>query len=417
MASLDRSRAERLLSAAGLDALILLSAESFRHATGADSGVATMWRRAGAVAALIPAGALVPAMAVVSDLFAASFRRQSRITDIRLSPIWVEASTIAANDPDPETALPRAWATEQRPTPFQRPTTFDAATCYRHIAEALADRNIRPRRLGVELQAISAADFPALATAFAGIELVDAGSIITRLRMVKSATEIGYLRQAAALAETGIAAVQGAITPGISRDALAGVWSAAIAAGQGRPLTGLLSGNLTGCWEYISVGPNPWGGNAQARPGDLIKVDVGCLISGYTSDSARTFVLGAPSALQARLHRALMAGFSAGSAMLHPGVALAEIHHATQSAIRAAGFPLYARGHFGHSLGLGPGSEEAPFIAADSDACLEPGMVIAFECPWYITGLGGLIIEDQVLITGTGPEPMTHLPHALIRIG
>ncbi len=44
-------------------------------------------------------------------------------------------------------------------------------------------------------------------------------------------------------------------------------------------------------------------------------------------------------------------------------------------------------------------------------------MVLAFECPFYVTGLGGFIIEDQILITQSGAEPMNRLPHALIACG
>ena len=97
-------------------------------------------------------------------------------------------------------------------------------------------------------------------------------------------------------------------------------------------------------------------------------------------------------------------------------MALAEVHQATLGAIRAAGFPGYSRGHFGHGLGAGLGSEEWPFTSARSDAVLEPGMVMAFECPWYIDGLGGMIIENQLLITETGHEMMNTLPLDLARI-
>jgi Xaa-Pro aminopeptidase len=63
------------------------------------------------------------------------------------------------------------------------------------------------------------------------------------------------------------------------------------------------------------------------------------------------------------------------------------------------------------------GSEEWPFISADSNVPIEPGMVLAFECPWYINGLGGLIIENQILITEKGPEVMNSLPIDLIEVG
>ena len=408
MPHLNRTRAETLMAAAGLDALILLSPESFRYATGAEPGVATMWRRAGAVAVLVPADARLPETAVASDLFAPAFRAQSPIADLRETPIWVETADLRGGDPalPAPAAFAAAWAAEGRAQGFARPTTFDAAACWRHLAAALAERGLARGRVGVEMAAISAADWPGLAAALPGAELVDGSTVIGRLKMVKGPEEIALLRQAVTLAETGIAAVRAAIAPGVTRAALSQAWAAAIAANRG-------TAPMTGAWDYISVGPDPWGAGGVVEPGALVKVDVGTVMAGYTSDSGRTFVLGAPTPQQADLFAALEAGFAAGLACLTPGTPLAEVHRATTAAIRAAGFPGFSRGHFGHSLGTGPGSEDWPFIAADSTEVLEPGMVMAFECPCYVTGLGGMIIEDQILVTPQGPAPMNHLPRGL----
>ncbi len=79
-------------------------------------------------------------------------------------------------------------------------------------------------------------------------------------------------------------------------------------------------------------------------------------------------------------------------------------------------FPGYQRGHFGHSVGASVGSEEWPFISAGSDIVIEPGMVLAFETPFYGNGVGALMIEDQMLVTETGVEVMNTLPRALVRI-
>jgi Xaa-Pro aminopeptidase len=249
----------------------------------------------------------------------------------------------------------------------------------------------------------------AFRAALGPVDLVDATEVIARLKMVKSPEEIASLRLAAAISETGIAALRDAIAPGVTRDALAAVWRKSV---ESHPE----SAALTGVWEYVSVGRNPWGGNAATQPGDLVKVDVGCLVRGYTSDTGRTFVLGVPSPVQARLHDALLQGFHAGTDLLRPGVPLSEVHRVTLAAIRRAGFPGYTRGHFGHGLGAGLGSEEWPFISASSDTVFEPGMVMAFECPWYIDGLGGMIIENQLLITEDGHEMMNRLPTDLVRI-
>jgi Xaa-Pro aminopeptidase len=407
MAHLDRARAERLMAGAGLDALILLGPESFRHATGAAPGVGTMWRRAGAVAVLVPADPALPEAAVVSDLFAPAFRAASVIADIRLSPLWVESAALPPGDGPLAARLGAAWSAAGRPPGFARPETFDPATCWRHLAAALGERGLAGGRIGVEMGAISAADWPALAAALAPARLCDGGRVAAMLRAVKTPAEIALLGAAAALAERGIAAVRDAIAPGVTRDDLAAVWAAAVAACRG-------DGPLTGHWEYISVGPDPWGGNAVLAPGDIVKVDVGCLMGGYTSDTGRTFVLGRPAPEAEAVHAALLAGFAAGRAALGPGVPLSEVHRAAEAAIRAAGLPGFTRGHYGHGLGTGPGSEEWPFISATCTVAAEPGMVLAFECPFYVTGLGGFIIEDQLLVTGAGAEPMTRLPHALV---
>jgi Xaa-Pro dipeptidase len=129
-------------------------------------------------------------------------------------------------------------------------------------------------------------------------------------------------------------------------------------------------------------------------------------VQGYTADLARTFTLG-PAPLRAReIHAALRSAFEAGYGMFRPGTALRDIHAACLRAVRDAGFPSYARGHFGHGLGASIWSEEWPYTAAESDAVLEPGMVMAFEAPWYIDGIGGFIIEDMLLITEEGAETL-----------
>ncbi|WP_439528735.1 M24 family metallopeptidase [Pannonibacter sp.] len=412
MPALNRDRAERLMADAGLDALLLLSPESFRHATGAPAGVGTMWRRAGAVAVLVPADASLPEMAVASDLFAPAFRAASPIKDLRTTPLWVETTELDA-DAEGDLAARVAFANRQagRSPRFARPTTFDAGLCYGHVVEGLKARGILPgARIGVELAAISAADLPALQSALAGYVLTDGSGIAARLKMVKTAEEIGFLRQAVELSEHGIVALRDQARVGMSRREIAALWIDAVKAASPGPA-------LTGTWDYVSVGKDPWGGEATATEGDIVKVDVGCLINGYTSDTGRTFVFGAPSDDARRVHEALAAGFAAGEALLQPGTPLKEIHRAATAAIHAAGFPEFSRGHFGHGLGASLGSEEWPFIAADSDVVAEPGMVLAFECPWYLTGLGGFILENQYLITETGADNMNRLPTDLVTIG
>jgi Xaa-Pro aminopeptidase len=168
-----------------------------------------------------------------------------------------------------------------------------------------------------------------------------------------------------------------------------------------------------GDWAYIAVGGDGFGPGGLARAGDLVKIDVGCVVDGYSSDGGRTAVIGAPNAVQRAVYDALRAGFDAGLELLKPGARLEEIHAEVSRTIWTRGLAHYRRGHFGHGVGASVWSEEWPFISADTDAIAEPGMVLAFETPYYIAGLGGFIIEDQFLIGEHGAEVMGEAPRDL----
>ncbi|KQR79305.1 M24 family metallopeptidase [Rhizobium sp. Leaf341] len=414
MAYLDRDRAARLMAEAGLDALLLLTPESFTYATGASPGVGAMWRRAGAVAALVPADPSLAIGAVVSDLHAESFRASSDVTDLRIHPLWVETADLRPYDltqPVPE-LVAAAWAGAGRKAGFARPETFDASHGFRLAGDLLASRTLSAARVGIELDSLSVSDFALLTDVLPGCRLIDGSDVLRRLKMVKSVQEIDHLRTAVRLSEVGIEALAEAIAPGQTRDALAAVWTSAVqTAARAENIR-----HLTGHWEYVSVGDNPWSRGGVVEAGSLIKVDVGCLVQGYTSDTGRTFVCGEPNAVQSRLFSALSHAFEAGLAQIRPGNEMRRVHEAATAAMTEAGFPGYSRGHFGHGLGAGLGSEEWPFFSATSRVVLEPGMVVAFETPWYVDGVGGMIIENQLLITPDGHETMNRLPTGLVAI-
>lgn len=414
MAFLDRGRAASLMESAGLDALVLLTPESFAYATGAPAGPAAMWRRAGAFAAIVPADPAVAEAAVVTDLFAASFAKASHITDISLQQLWVETSDLRGIEGEDAAArIAAAWSAKGRTAGFARPETFDRSKGFALIADLLAVRGLASARIGVELADVSAADVIALAAALPDAKLRDATDIMRRLKAIKTPAEIGYLRTACELAEAGTIRLRDRAALGMSRAELAEMWKQGVTEAAGQ--RGVA--NLTGSWEFISVGDDLWTPGGMAVPGAIMRVDVGCLIAGYTSDSARTFVFGEPDKAAADIHAALHAAFEAGMAALKPGALLSDVHAAATRAMHEAGFAGYSRGHFGHGLGASLGSEEWPFISAGAHLEIEPGMVLAFETPWYVDGLGGFIIENQVLVTEESVEVMNTLPTELVRVG
>lgn len=140
--------------------------------------------------------------------------------------------------------------------------------------------------------------------------------------------------------------------------------------------------------------------------GDIVKLDCGACVDGYSSDGCRHACLGAPTLEQRIVYNALVAGFGKGLSLIGPGRTMRDVYEAAISVVRDTGLPNYSRGHFGHSIGLDDQTEEPPFIGP-SDAVLEPGMVVYLELPYYPSDLGGFNIEDMLLITDDGHEVMT----------
>jgi len=259
---------------------------------------------------------------------------------------------------------------------------------------------------------VPAADLAALEAALAPARIVDASALVDRLRAHKSPAEIALLRQAGAIPEAAFAGLVPMMRVGATRAELGRAFLDLVqveARGATAPVT---------AWEYVGFGVSPWSSPGGLAVGDVVKVDVGAVVGGYSADLARTFTLGPAPRLAREIHAPLLAAFEAGRALFRPDARLADIHAACTRVMHAAGFPSYARGHFGHGLGASIWSEEWPYTAADSDVVLEAGMVMAFELPWYLDGIGGFIVEDMLLVTETGAETLAGagLPRGLVEL-
>jgi Xaa-Pro aminopeptidase len=416
---LDRDRASRLMAASGLDALVISEPEVFTYATGVSPGVPALFRRAGAAFALIPADPALPAAAVIGDLYRDNFLARSPIQDVATHPIWIETVDVTrllaghgSNRPIDE-LVREAWSSSGRPADFARPATFDLQASLKALKGLLTGRGLASARLGFDLDFVPANDLAAIRAALPAAKIADGSPVLARLLVVKAPGEIERLRLGAALAEAGIAGAMAQVVPGQGPEELRALFREGVrqeALSRGVPQPGQT-------WEYIAIGPDPWSPAGRTAPGAAIKIDVGCVIDGYSSDSSRNFVVGSPSAHQRRVHEAIEAAFAAGLAEMKPGNPIAAIHRAATAEMHRQGFQGYSRGHFGHGIGYSIFSEQWPFIAADADVPLEPNMVLAFEIPFYITGVGAFNLEDQILVTATGHESMNHLPRGLVQVG
>jgi Xaa-Pro aminopeptidase len=409
MSHVNRARAQRLMQARGLDAVVLAKPESFTWASGAPAGVAAFFRRAGACLAVVPADPGTPIQVVTTELFAPAARQALGEAHVWTHCDWVETADIRPWVNGSESAavlVSRAQA--QRPAGFARPAVFDARAAFGQLAQLLQRAGLSHARLGLDLDFWPVADYRLLCEVLPGVVWRDASATVSAIKVVKSAGEIERLQTAAAWAEAGMVHAIAAIHPGVDRAEIAQAWQEGVARAV------QVSGRrMSGQWEYITVGALPWQGGGRVQVGDVIKFDVGCLVDGYSSDSGRTFVCGQPRQRTQDIAQGLQDAFEAGLEVLKPGQPMSEVHRRATEAMHRAGFGDYQRGHFGHSLGHDTFCEVAPFLAQAAHDLIEPGMVLAFETPFYVDGEGGFIIEDQFVITETGAVPAWGLPRAL----
>lgn len=404
MSGMDRTRAERLMREAELDALILFQPEAFQYAIGAPAGVATMWGRAGAAIALVPADAALSLGAIVSDHAAAVMRHKAVDVDLRTHRIWIDTVDLSGV----ETVAGIDEAYRRTGVSGQRPETFDRAACFDLLSDMLKDKGLIGGRIGVDLEFMPAADFEALKVSIPRIQWVDGSLVLRRLRAIKTPAEIERLRRAAHAAEGGLERMMQAVRLDAAVAELSTAWKAG--AQDAARAGGFV---LSGHWDFISVGPNLSDGAARVTPGALIKADVGALVEGYSSDGARTFTYGPTSQLGQDIFKALEAAFDAGLEQIKPGNAFGAVHDAMLRSMRRDGFGEYYRGHFGHSVGGSVGIEEWPFFSANNPELIEADMVVALEAPFYGQNFGALMIEDQFLVTPDGAECMNKLPRGL----
>lgn len=142
--------------------------------------------------------------------------------------------------------------------------------------------------------------------------------------------------------------------------------------------------------------------------GDSVVIDVGALVDGYHSDMTRTYFVGDPDPELLAWYDALSEAQQAAIDLVAPGRAVKEVDEAARRVLRERGVDRW----FTHGLGHGVGLliHENPFIRPTSEAVLAPGDVVTIEPGLYREGLGGIRIEDLLLVTETAAVNLTKAP-------
>jgi len=154
-----------------------------------------------------------------------------------------------------------------------------------------------------------------------------------------------------------------------------------------------------------SAEPHYTSGERELQKGDLLVLDFGALYKRYRSDITRTYIIGEASDRQKKMYKTVLKAQEAALDKLEPDVEGSEVHNAAKEVIDSTEFEGKFIHGLGHSIGLS--THDGSGLSPNVDIKLEPGMVFTVEPGIYISGLGGVRIEDDIVITEEGYEMLT----------
>lgn len=273
---------------------------------------------------------------------------------------------------------------------------------------ALAASRVGPVRRVAVSDGTIALHVLGLRTAFGDAEQVLAGPVVRNLRMRKDAEEIAALRRAAQAIDRVHERVPSMLRPGRT-EAEVGAEIAESIVDEGHVAA-----------EFVIVGSGPNGASPHhdvsdrvLERGDVVVVDIGGpLPDGYNSDSTRTYSIGEPAPDVRKRYEVLQQAQRASVEAVRPGVAAQDVDRAGRAIIEDAGLGELFFHRTGHGIGLDV--HEEPYIVAGNDLTLEAGMAFSVEPGVYESGRWGARIEDIVVVTDDGVEPLNRRPHELL---
>jgi Xaa-Pro aminopeptidase len=264
------------------------------------------------------------------------------------------------------------------------------------------------KRLAFEQDYVTYALYQKLAGCTQGVELVPVQGMIEELRLIKTPEEIKVIKEAAHIADQAFAHILEFIKPGVTERQVANELEFTM-----RRLGATASSFDT----IVASGPRsalPHGvaTDKSIQSGELVTLDFGAYYQGYCSDITRTIAVGKPDPKLEEIYSIVLKAQLNGVQNIRPGMRGIEGDALTREIIREAGFAEY----FGHGTGHGVGLEihEGPTLSPRGEQKLEPGMVVTVEPGIYLPGLGGVRIEDDVVITEQGCDVLTSSPKEFI---
>ncbi|MBE1553776.1 M24 family metallopeptidase [Sporosarcina limicola] len=239
-------------------------------------------------------------------------------------------------------------------------------------------------------------------------KLKPVAGLVEQLRLIKTDEELAVLKKAAKIADDAFAHICTFIRPGVTE----------IEVSNELEFFMRKQGATSSSFDIIVASgvrgalPHGVATDKVIESGELVTLDFGALYNGYISDITRTIAVGEPSEKMKEIYAVVLAAEELGVKEIKSGMTGKEADAITRDYITSKGYGEA----FGHSTGHGIGLEvhEAPSLASKSDTVLVPNMTVTVEPGIYLPGIGGVRIEDDIIMTKDGNERLTHSPRELL---
>lgn len=271
--------------------------------------------------------------------------------------------------------------------------------------ETIAEvRRCKVKRLGFNPSHMTVSEFNALKKLATGIKLVPAEGLVTPYRACKDSSEVMRLRAAIHVAEVAFEKVRRWLQPGQTEREIATqlVYEMQKLGAQGETFPSI-----------VAVGPSS--SLPHYEPGDrklveneVLLIDWGARVNWYGSDLTRVVWLGSIPPQMRKVFDVVRTAHDRAIEAVRPGIKARDVDHVARAIIDKAGYGKLFNHGLGH--GLGVVAHESPRVAKTSVDVLKPGMVITIEPGVYLPGVGGVRLEDDVLVTESGYEVLSSLP-------
>ena len=235
------------------------------------------------------------------------------------------------------------------------------------------------------------------------VEWMDISSIFQHARLIKSPEEIRHLRASAAVAKAAMEYAKTILKPGKREIEIVAELEAFMKCrgSEGTPFTMKV---LTGENAVRTINLP---GDRVIQEGEIVLLDFGATVEHYASDWTRSFAIGTVTEEQQQIYDLVWKVERSCIEMIRPGLPMQDLFDCAMKVLEGNPLARYFNPFLGHSLGIN--SQEWPTIIPGEETVLKENMVITIEPGIYVPGIGGVRIEDDVLVTADGHEILTGL--------